>query len=126
MERATGIGGVFFTSPDPEATVAWYREHLGIDPAPDFTGFVSRWSGGEETVWSAFPADTKYFGSAEPRQPFMINYRVDDLAAMLEQLRNAGVTVDEEEEHSEFGDFGWAIDCDGRRFELWQPPTDEI
>ena len=122
MERATGIGGVFFTSPDPTATVAWYEKHLGIAPAPDFPGSVIRWTGGEETVWGAFEDTTDYFGNGG--QHFMVNYRVDDLAAMLAQLRAAGVTVDNNEEHSEFGDFGWAVDCDGRRFEMWQPPTD--
>ncbi len=121
MERATGIGGVFFTSPDPAATVAWYEKHLGITPASDFPGSVIQWSGGEETVWSAFDDTTDYFGPAGQR--FMINYRVNDLAAMLAQLRAAGVTVDDNEEHSEFGDFGWAVDCDGRRFEMWQPPA---
>ena len=121
MERATGIGGVFFTSPDPAATVAWYEQHLGLSPAPDFVGSLISWTGGEETVWSAFDETTEYFGDAGQR--FMVNYRVSDLAAMLAQLRAAGVTVDDNEEHSEFGDFGWAVDCDGRRFEMWQPPS---
>lgn len=127
MERVTGIGGIFFTSSDPAATVAWYEKHLGISPAADFPGSVIRWSGGEETIWGAFPDDTEYFGTAGPDgangQRFMVNYRVADLTAMLAQLRAAGVTVDDNEDHSEFGSFGWAVDCDGRRFELWQPPV---
>lgn len=120
MERATGIGGVFFRSPDPAATVAWYEKHLGITPAPDFVGTVVRWQGGEETVWSAFDEATDYFGPSDQR--YMVNYRVDDLVAMLTQLRTAGVEVIDAEEHGELGDFGWAVDCDGNRFELWQPP----
>lgn len=120
MERATGIGGVFFRCNDPQATVAWYEEHLGLEAATDFPGTVVRWKGGEETIWGAFDRDTEYFGP--DGHPFMINYIVGDLAAMLTQLREKGVEVDDNEEHSEFGSFGWATDCDGRRFELWQPP----
>lgn len=121
MERATGIGGVFFRCDNQQATVAWYEKHLGLTPAPDFPGAVIRWTGGEETIWGTFAADTDYFGPGD--QPFMVNYIVEDLAAMLAQLRAAGVEVDDREEHSEFGSFGWAVDCDGRRFELWQPPA---
>lgn len=120
MERVTGIGGVLFRTDDPERTSAWYRDHLGIQPEADHPSATMRWSGGETTVWGPFAADTDYFGS--PDQPSMVNYRVDDLGAMLAQLRAAGVEVADEEEHSQFGDFGWAVDCDGRRFELWQPP----
>jgi len=121
MERVTGIGGVFFRTADPEATSAWYRDHLGIDPETDHPSATIRWSGGETTVWGPFISNTEYFGSRD--QDFIVNYRVTDLAAMIEQLRGAGVEVVGEEEHSEYGDFGWAIDCDGRRFELWQPPA---
>lgn len=121
MERTTGIGGVFFRTEDPQRTSAWYRDHLGIEPEAEHPSATMRWSGGETTVWGPFAADTDYFGS--PDQPFMVNYRVSDLAAMLAQLRAAGVEVADEEEHGEYGDFGWAVDCDGRRFELWQPPA---
>lgn len=120
MAKVTGIGGVFFRSPNPEATKAWYAEQLGIEMATDFPGAVVHWKGGETTIWSLFEADTEYFGPSG--QPSMVNYRVDDLAAMLAKLRASGVEVDDAEEHSEFGDFGWAVDCDGNRFELWQPP----
>ena len=80
-----------------------------------------RWSGGETTVWAPFPADTTYFGN--PDQDFMVNYRVDDLAGVLSQLRSEGITVSDDEQHGEFGSFGWATDCDGRKIELWQPPA---
>jgi glyoxylase I family protein len=112
---------VFFKTPDPAATSDWYRDHLGLEPESDHPSAVVRWSGGETTIWGPFPERTDYFGDSG--QDFMVNYRVDDLAGMLQQLRAAGVEVAPEEEHSEYGSFGWAVDCDGRRFELWQPPT---
>lgn len=127
MERVTGIGGIFFKSPDPAALVAWYRDHLGIQPEWD-AGATFTWRRDDDpeqhgtTVWSAFPADTRYFEPAD--RPFMINYRVADLDAMLAQLRAAGVQVDERVEESEYGRFGWAMDPHGNRFELWQPPAD--
>ena len=119
MARATGIGGVFFRSPDPEATVEWYRKHLGLEPSSDFTGSVIRWHGGETTVWGIFPEETEYFGNRG--DDAMVNFRVDHLDAMLAQLREAGVQVDDEIEEIEPGRFGWATDCDGRRIELWEP-----
>ncbi len=124
MESVTGIGGVFFKSADPAALVAWYRDHLGIEPAFD-SGTVFRWPSAASnessgsTTWAVFPADSDYFGP--PPSPFMVNYRVRDLDAMLAQLRAAGVQVDERVEEIEFGRFGWAVDPDGNRFELWEP-----
>ena len=119
MARITGIGGVFFRSADPAATIAWYRDHLGIEPEVDHPCAELRWSDGGSTVWAPFPADTGYFGDAG--QPFMVDYRVDDLAGVLDRLRAAGVDVDDRVEELPNGSFGWAIDCDGRRIELWQP-----
>ena len=121
MERVTGIGGVFLRSRDPEALSAWYAEHLGLD-VEDWHGAVLRASGGETLVWAPFPADTEYFGRLD--QQAMVNYRVADLDAMLEQLRAAGVPVEDKVDDSEFGRFGWATDPEGNRFELWQPPPD--
>jgi predicted enzyme related to lactoylglutathione lyase len=124
MERVTGIGGIFFKSNDPKALGAWYSEHLGI-ALEEWGGHPFRWGDDSPTgttVWSPFPADTKYFGPGTA--PFMINYRVSDLDAMLAQLRAAGVQVDEKvDESEEMGRFGWAMDPDGNRFELWQPPA---
>ena len=120
MAKVTGLGGAFFRTPDPQATSAWYRDHLGLEPEADHPSATFRWAGGETSVWGPFEADTDYFGDRE--QQFMINFRVDDLDGMLEQLRNAGVEVDPQVEDSEFGKFGWAVDCDGRRFEMWQAP----
>ena len=120
MAKATGIGGVFFRSPDPQATADWYRDHLGLELEADHHVSVVRWNGGETTVWSPFDADTEYFGGSG--QEFMVNFRVDDLDELMLQLTAAGVVVAEETEQSEFGYFGWCVDCDGRRIELWQPP----
>jgi catechol 2,3-dioxygenase-like lactoylglutathione lyase family enzyme len=119
MARVTGVGGVFFRVEDQTATLEWYREHLGIEPEPDFPCATLRSSGGETLVWAPFPRDTAYFGDSD--QELMVNYRVDDLEGMLDQLRAAGVWVDDEREHAPNGSFGWAVDADGRRFELWQP-----
>lgn len=124
MERVQGIGGIFFKSRDPKALAAWYHDHLGvpIEGSGTYGAFESR-GAGEHTVWSTFPSDTKYF---EPSPaPFMVNYRVADLDAMLAQLRAAGVDVDEKIEDFEYGRFGWARDPEGNRFELWQPPVGE-
>lgn len=122
MERVTGIGGVFFKSKDPEALRNWYRDHLGIK-MEEFGAALFQWGGaGSEsglTVWSPFAQDSKHF---EPTNvPYMLNYRVRDLDAMLAQLRAAGVWVDEKREAGPEGKFGWARDCEGNRFELWQP-----
>ena len=82
MERVLGIGGVFFKARDPKALAAWYREHLGVPVEPEQTyGAFTSAEAGEQAVWSAFPADTSYFGSGPA--PFMVNYRVGNLDALL-------------------------------------------
>lgn len=122
MERISGIGGVFFRARDPEGLAAWYRDNLGVPVAEAQTYAALESKGaGEVTVWSAFPRDSDYFGPGSPSS--MVNYRVDDLDAMLAQLRAAGVDVDERVEEYEYGRFGWATDPEGNRFELWQPPA---
>jgi catechol 2,3-dioxygenase-like lactoylglutathione lyase family enzyme len=126
MKRVTGIGGVFFKAQDPNRLGAWYRDHLGI-PIEEWGGAVFRWAspdnpaGTGSTVWNAFAADTSYF--APSTAPFMVNYRVDDLHALLAALRSEGCWVDERVEESEFGKFGWVMDPEGNRVELWQPPA---
>jgi len=118
VERATGIGGVFVRSAQPDRLRAWYLEHLGLE-LEEWGGAVLRSGGGETLTWSVFPGDTEYFGSRE--QQVMVNYRVRDLAAMLAQLRAHGVAVDDRVEELEYGRFGWATDPDGNRIELWEP-----
>jgi predicted enzyme related to lactoylglutathione lyase len=117
MERVTGIGGVFFRARDPQALAAWYEEHLGVPRQEGETYGIFPES--RNTVWSAFAEDTDYWPSAKQG---MVNYTVSDLDAMLDQLRAAGVDVDERIEEHEFGRFGWATDPEGNRFELWEPP----
>lgn len=118
-ESVLGIGGVFFRSERPEELARWYAQHLGVELAPDFTGTSFHAERGDETVWALFRADTTYFGPAG--KELMVNYRVRDLDAMLEQLRSAGVEVDERVAELENGRFGWAADPDGNRLELWEP-----
>ena len=120
MERVTGVGGVFFKSKDPATLAAWYRDHLGLELESGSDAVsVFRWSEPGTTTWSAFPEDTRYLGRAESRA--MFNYRVKNLDRMLAQLRADAVSVDDRVEISKFGRFGWAIDPEGNRFELWEP-----
>jgi predicted enzyme related to lactoylglutathione lyase len=127
VQRVTGIGGVFFKSLDPKTLGAWYKAHLGIQ-FEDWGGTQFLWRQREEpertgaTVWSLFKQESTYFGPSN--KPFMVNYIVEDLAAILAQLRADGVTVDDKVEESEYGKFGWAMDPEGNRFELWEPPKD--
>ena len=125
MERVTGIGGVFFKAQDPRKLQDWYQEHLGIKPGSDGS-VVFEWREKDNpervgyTVWAPFKQDTKYFDPST--SSFMVNFRVAHLHALLEQLRKEGVTVADETEESEYGRFGWIMDPDGNRIELWEPP----
>lgn len=122
MKRVTGIGGIFFKAKDPKALSAWYRQHLGVD-VTDWGGAIFPWGGegGEEgmTVWRPFKADTDYMSPSE--SSFMINYRVEDVAALLDVLREEGCQVVGEMQESEQGKFGWVMDPEGNKVELWQP-----
>ncbi|HBK47460.1 MAG TPA: glyoxalase [Xanthomonadaceae bacterium] len=124
MKRVTGIGGIFFKAKDPAALGAWYRDHLGLDVA-DWNGAIFQWGGdGSEpgtTIWSPFAEDTTYMapGSAS----FMINFRVADLDALLSTLRAEGCDVVDKTDSSEQGRFGWVIDPEGNKVELWEPPA---
>lgn len=123
MERALGIGGVFLRSRDPRALAHWYAERLGIPAMVEGENESVWWTDGGATVFAPFPADTDYFGRID--QQAMLNYRVASLDAMLGQLRAAGVEViDRTEELPGIGRFGWAVDPDGNRFELWEPADD--
>lgn len=123
MKRVTGIGGIFIRASDPEALQAWYREHLGID-VQAWGGAAFRWVDEDgtpragTTIWSIGDGST-----LEPsRASFMVNYRVDDLHALLKALRSEGCRVLDRIEESEFGSFGWVMDPEGNKVELWQPP----
>jgi predicted enzyme related to lactoylglutathione lyase len=126
-ERVSGIGGVFFKARDPTSLAAWYRQALGIDimtmPGAQFAKFP--WREREDssrvgsTAWSLFPADSKYF--APSSAPFMINYRVRNLDAMLAQLRALGVAVEPKVTDDFNGRFAWIVDPEGNKIELWEP-----
>ena len=124
MRRVTGIGGVFFKSSDPERTVEWYRDHLGIESG-EFGGFAFQWREKERpdetgyTVWSAFPSSTDYFSPSE--QPFMINFRVEDLTGLIAALKEEGVRIVGGIEQHPNGKFAWILDPEGRKVELWEP-----
>ena len=127
MARVTGVGGVFLRARDPKALAAWYAQHLGVS-LNDYGGATFLWSdelpaGTGSTSWATFPQDTAYFGpiGADGRQAVMINYRVDDLEALLTQLEAAGVSIDPKREDADYGRFAWIVDPEGNRLELWQP-----
>jgi len=123
MAKVLGLGGIFFKSPDPQALADWYSKWLGLEfPFPHgviFTANTQPATGYQ--VWSPFKADTDYFAPSE--QSFMFNLMVDDLDAMLAQIKESGCQVMDNSERSEYGDFGWFIDPDGNKVELWQPPA---
>ncbi|HYF92237.1 MAG TPA: VOC family protein [Symbiobacteriaceae bacterium] len=125
MKRVTGIGGVFFKSKDPKRLGEWYRTHLGLH-VEEWGGVVFHWaspdnpSGIGTTIWSPFDENTAYFSPSQAS--FMINFRVEDLHALLALLRHEGCEVDDKVEESEYGKFGWVMDPEGNRVELWQPP----
>ena len=124
MDRVQGIGGIFFKSQDPEGLRQWYSQHLGIK-IEEWGGSVMPVTAGKidpgYQIWSIFPSETEYF--APGKATFMINYRVDDLRGLLDVLREEGCQVDERVEESEYGMFGWVLDPDGNRIELWQPQS---
>ena len=122
MARVTGIGGVFFTCKDPEKTVSWYREKLGLDIGEyGFCAFEWRSKDGVEaqTVWTPFPADTDYFGPSG--SSVMINYTVDNLDEFLTELKAKGVRIDDERQEYDYGRFAWVYDDEGKKIELWEP-----
>ncbi|MGQ0801036.1 MAG: VOC family protein [Pseudomarimonas sp.] len=125
MKRVTGIGGIFFNAKDPVALRAWYKVHLGID-VQEWGGTAFTWTDEAgnptmgTTVWSIGVADAAYF--APSTASFMINYRVEDLDAVMKALREEGCNVLEKSDDSEYGKFGWVMDPEGNKVELWQPP----
>jgi phosphoglycerate dehydrogenase-like enzyme/predicted enzyme related to lactoylglutathione lyase len=120
-KRVTGIGGVFFKSENSKELVAWYGKHLGLKT--DAYGSTFWWKDAQgndcSTQWSPFAADTNYF---EPSQKqFMQNFRVHDLEKLLEKLKQEGVTIIGEMESYDYGKFGWILDLEGNKIELWEP-----
>jgi len=126
MKRVTGIGGIFFKARDPVALRAWYQRHLGVDVQP-WGGAAFSWADeagspmGGTTIWSIGADDDEAY--APSRSAFMVNYRVADLHALLQALRSEGCHVLDKTDDSEYGKFGWVIDPEGHKVELWQPPA---
>jgi catechol 2,3-dioxygenase-like lactoylglutathione lyase family enzyme len=126
MKRVTGIGGIFFKTADVEKTREWYREHLGIG---DDSGYVSfEWRELEapdqtgSTQWCLFKQQSKYFDPSG--STFMVNYRVADLHGLMKALEEEGVEICGKPEDTEFGKFGWIMDPEGNKIELWEPPVE--
>ncbi len=124
MARITGIGGVFIKSRnDNKALAAWYQQHLGLS-LESFGGAILRWPDDKAedkgvTVWHVAAKDSKWFSPSA--STFMINYRVDNLEEMMAQLRSDGVEIVSGPESHENGKFGWIMDPDGNKVELWEP-----
>ncbi len=123
MKKVTGIGGIFFKCKDAGKVREWYKTHLGFDT--NSYGASFEWHQNEDstkkgsTQWSPFAETTKYF---EPStKDFMINYRVENLEALVEQLKAEGVTIVDKIEDSEYGKFVHIMDIEGNKIELWQP-----
>jgi predicted enzyme related to lactoylglutathione lyase len=125
MNRVTGIGGIFFKARDPAALREWYQRHLGVN-VEAWGGAAFRWAGSDgnpvdgTTIWNIVDAGSTYFSPSTA--PFMINYRVADLHALLAALRAEGCAVEDKVEESEYGKFGWVTDPENNKIELWEPP----
>jgi len=123
MKKVTGLGGIFYKVSDPQKHKNWYKKHLGIES--DEYGGKFTWRDHEDsnkeciTAWSPFPDNTSYFDPS--KQSFMINYRVENLQALLEELKNEGITIVGEIEDTEYGKFAWILDPEGYKIELWEP-----
>jgi predicted enzyme related to lactoylglutathione lyase len=127
MKRVTSIGGVFFKTKDPDKVKQWYSKHLGLDT--DQYGTTFEWRHGADetkkgyTQWSPFKESTTYFQPSE--KDFMINYRVENIEWLVEELKKEGVTVLDEIEHFEYGKFVHILDLEGNKIELWEPVDEE-
>jgi len=123
MKRVTSLGGIFFKCKDPDKVKDWYSKHLGFNV--DKYGTTFEWRQSDEqmkkgfTVWSPFNEDTKYF-EPSPKE-FMINYRVENIEKLVEELKKEGVTVVDEIEVFEYGKFVHILDIEGNKIELWEP-----
>lgn len=123
MKKVTGIGGIFFKSENPERARKWYADNLGLVTNEYGSLFESRDANNPEKKnylqWSPFNSDTKYFSPSE--KEFMINYRVENLKALVEELKKSGVTICDEIEEFDYGKFVHIMDPDGNKIELWEP-----
>lgn len=127
-KRVTGIGGFFFKTENPDAIKQWYKERLGIPTDQYGWSFIWRKDDAPDeralTQWSPFKNDTEYFKPSE--KPFMFNFRVENLVELLTALKEEGVTVVGEVEEYSYGKFGWILDPEGNKIELWEPIDSEL
>ncbi len=127
MKKVTGIGGIFFKSKDPKKMNEWYKTNLGFDTSPYGTSF--EWRENDDTSkkgltqWNPFEESTEYF--APSAKDFMINYRVENLEALVEQLKSDGVTIVDNIEDSAYGKFVHILDLEGNKVQLWEPKDSE-
>lgn len=127
MKKVTGIGGIFFKCDDPKAMNEWYTNNLGLENSG--YGVTFEWRQDDDpskkgsTTWSTFPKDTKYFNPSE--KPFMVNYRVDDLVALVAQLKRDNVTIIDDLTDSGYGKFVHVLDPEGNIIELWEPKEEK-
>lgn len=123
LKRVTGIGGIFFKCKDPKKMRDWYKDHLGLNT--NEYGAVFEWYQGSDnskkgfSQWSPFSEKTKYFQPSE--KDFMINYRVQNLEKLVEQLKKENVTIVDKIETYEYGKFVHIMDVEGNKIELWEP-----
>lgn len=129
MKRVTGLGGIFFKATDPKKIKEWYGKHLGL-PVDEY-GASFRWIDPDSkakvpalTAWSPFKEDTTYFQPSEKQ--FMFNYRVENLEELLRVLKEEGVQIVGEMEEHPYGKFGWILDPEGNKIELWEPKDEGI
>lgn len=119
MKKATGIGGIFFKCKDPKKMTEWYQKHLGLETNP--YGATFEWYEDSEktkkaqTQWTPFPEDSKYFD-----KDYMINYRVENLEALVEELKKEGVTIVDKIEAYDYGKFVHIFDTEGNKVQLWE------
>ena len=123
MKKVTGIGGIFFKCEDPIKIKEWYKTHFGLDTDQYGTNFEWRQATDSTkkgfTQWSPFSEKTKYFEPSS--KDFMINYRVENLELLVEQLKKSGITITDKIETFEYGKFVHIMDIEGNKIELWEP-----
>ena len=126
MKKVNGIGGIFFKCKDPQMVKEWYAKNLGLPAGAYGTTFEWRDAGDPSktgsTSWCTFPQDTKYFDPSV--KPFMINYRVDNLTALVDELRKDNVAIIDEIAEYDYGKFVHVLDPEGNVIELWEPKDD--
>jgi len=123
MKRVTGIGGIFFKCENPKQLLEWYNKHLGISTEGGFGLFewkeMDKPEGTAQTVFSPFPEKSDYFNPS--KKQFMFNYRVENLEELLKLLKEEGIEQVGEVQEYDYGKFGWIMDPEGNKIELWEP-----